>query len=263
MKSALILLSAITITIVTVACASRNSHGQSPKPHGENHDEIYQVSTFGGLTAGALEGTVTYAALMRKGDFGIGTFSGLDGEMWALDGRYYQILADGTARPVDPQWEAPFATLKFFAPDMEFEFEKELACTDLYKTIDSQLPTLNVPYAFRIEGKFAWVRTRSVARKEKPYPSLEEIIRSQVEQEFGGSGPVNGTLVGYRFPKYLGGVNLAGYHLHFLNDTRTLGGHLLDCRVLDVAVAADRASGVRISLPKTGEFDRVSLGEQP
>ena len=33
-----------------------------------------------------------------------------------------------------------------------------------------------------------------------------------------------------RSPAWVGGLNVPGYHRHFLSDDRTVGGHVLDCR---------------------------------
>ena len=54
-------------------------------------------------------------------------------------------------------------------------------------------------------------------------------------QIFPGSVPIyrGGTLVGVRCPSWVGGLNVPGYHWHFLSEDRTVGGHVLDCRVLE------------------------------
>ncbi len=243
------------------ACASRTDTTAD-----SGADGIFQLGTFNGLLAGALEGTVTYGELEKHGDFGTGTFDGLDGEMWAMDGRFYRIQADGTAAPADPGITSPFIALKKFRPDQTEQIsaprlngtQAPLPCAELYRTLDSKLPTLNVPYAVHVSGRFEYVKTRSVAKKQKPYPSADEIIRSQVEKEWTG---VEGDMVGFRFPAYLAGTQMPGYHLHFLNTARTNGGHVLDCRISDVTVRLDRASGVRIAYPPGGgEYDRVDLG---
>ena len=54
---------------------------------GHRHSsEIYQTSTMGALLGGVYEGDVTIGELLRHGDFGLGTFNRLDGEMLVLDG---------------------------------------------------------------------------------------------------------------------------------------------------------------------------------
>ena len=244
-------LTALLALLLMAACA----HWGAQKPEPET-DNIYQYQTFGGLLAGALEGVLPYSVLQEKGDFGIGTFDGLDGEMWALDGNFYQILSDGKAVPVTAGQKAPFATVKRFRADLIIRFDEPLSCVELFDKLDALLPTLNVPYAVRIGGEFAGLKTRSVAKKFRPYPGIEEILRSQIEREFVD---IHGDLVGFRFPGYLAGVQVAGYHLHFLNDARTEGGHMLHCRIRDVTASIDRAAGLKIAYGTGGEFDALKL----
>ena len=37
--------------------------------------------------------------------------------------------------------------------------------------------------------------------------------------------------MGFRSPAWVGELNVPGYPWHFLSDDRTVGGHVLDCRV--------------------------------
>ena len=46
-------------------------------------------------------------------------------------------------------------------------------------------------------------------------------------------------MLGFRFPAYAEGIEVAGYHLHFISDDRARGGHVLDSRA---------AAGLRVRL---------------
>ena len=76
--------------------------------------ELYQVSTIEALTAGLYSPEGSFADLARHGDFGLGTFVDLDGEMVALDGAFYQVKSDGTVHVVPPTAKTPFAEVVFF-----------------------------------------------------------------------------------------------------------------------------------------------------
>jgi acetolactate decarboxylase len=52
-------------------------------------DTLFQVSTIDALLAGAYDGDITFKELGKHGDFGLGTFQSLDGEMVELDGSFY------------------------------------------------------------------------------------------------------------------------------------------------------------------------------
>ena len=64
--------------------------------------EVTQISTYPALEKGLYDGDVTYAQLAQAGDFGIGTFDSMDGEMIALAGQFYQARSDGSVRRAGP-----------------------------------------------------------------------------------------------------------------------------------------------------------------
>jgi len=78
---------------------------------------LFQVSTSGALVRGVYQRAVSVEVLKQHGDFGLGTFDDLDGEMAVLEGRVYQARADGTVREVPDSATAPFAVITSFEPD--------------------------------------------------------------------------------------------------------------------------------------------------
>lgn len=248
----------LLFVFLLAGCAS-HPRITAKNPAGCISDEIVQIGTFGALLAGALEGAVPYGEIRQFGDFGVGTFDGLDGEMLADRGRFVQIRADGRAYPVTDSQRAPFATVKCFQPDLTAELGTQPDWQEFQKALDALIPAPNLPVAIRIRGRFRYVKTRSVARKLKPYPPLTEIIRTQPEFEHRD---VEGLMAGFRFPSYLSGINLPGWHLHFLNSEEAEGGHVLEAVPLAVTVEIDTVSGLRVLFPSSGEFHEVVLGEE-
>ena len=61
---------------------------------------LFQVSTSGALVQGVYERAVSSTFLLKYGDFGLGTFDNLDGEMVVLDGGIYQVRSDGTVNKI-------------------------------------------------------------------------------------------------------------------------------------------------------------------
>ncbi len=96
------------------------------------------------------------------------------------------------------------------------------------------LPSVENPCAIRIDGHFKSVKVRSVPRQEKPYQGLEDAVKHQTEFQLKN---VSGTLVGFRFPHYMDGVNVPGYHFHFITADKKAGGHALDCCATGVGSA--------------------------
>jgi len=77
---------------------------------------VYQIGTIRSLLTGVYEGDLRFDELAHYGDFGLGTFDGVSGEMVALDGHFYRIDAEGRAHAVDPEMKTPFAVVAHFKP---------------------------------------------------------------------------------------------------------------------------------------------------
>ena len=217
----------------------------------EHEDVLFQTSTINALLEGIYDGEMTCQRLKQYGDLGIGTFNDLDGEMIGLEGKFYQIKADGKAYLAEGSMRTPFAVVTFFESDKAVLLDKSLDYGQLKPYVDSVLPTKNIFYALRIEGSFDYVKTRSVPRQNKPYPPLVEVVKNQPTFEFHN---LKGTIVGFRCPGYVKGINVPGYHLHFISEDRKIGGHLLECRVRNVRIGIDYTSEFHLTLPESAEF---------
>ena len=218
--------------------------------------QLFQTSTLQALMAGVYDGDLTFHELARHGDFGLGTFDGLDGEMIALDGTFYQIKADGRVSPVAGSMTTPFAEVTFFKAGRTHMIEAPLNYQQILDYIDRLLPSPNLPYAIRIEGRFTSVKTRSIPRQQKPYPPLAQAAAKQAVFELAN---IKGVIVAFRHPAYLAGVNMPGYHCHFITADRQAGGHLLDCRVEGATVAVDAVPNFSLRLPDNQEFLHTDL----
>lgn len=219
-------------------------------------DTLTQVSTIDAILNGLYEGVITYGELKDYGDFGIGTFAGLDGEMVALGGEFYQIKADGIAYPVNDDMTTPFACVIFFDADREMPVREGMNYTQFREYLEGSINEKNIFHAVKLEGSFSYVKTRSVPGQEKPYPPLVEVTANQPTFEFND---VKGTIVGFCSPEYVEGLNVPGYHLHFITADRKAGGHVLEFIVKDAKLTVDYTSELHIILPNTEEFNRLDL----
>jgi len=270
-KILLIFLILLSVTLVS-GCSSSgdNFSGNSgttdvnPESVGESGfdssdiDVLYQISTIDALLQGVYEGILPVAELETHGDFGIGTFDGLEGEMIALDGNYYQIKTDGIAYPVSGEMTTPFATVTHFEADENLRLEEPANLTELEAFLDLYLPSENLFYAVRVDGNFSYIKARSVPRQEKPYPKLADAVSTQSVFEFEN---ISGTLVGFRTPEYVKGVNVPGYHLHFITADRSAGGHVLELEMENGDASLDITSAFFMELPTSGDFCNVELGQ--
>jgi acetolactate decarboxylase len=219
-------------------------------------DILTQVSTIDAILNGLYEGVITYGELKDYGDFGIGTFAGLDGEMVALDGEFYQIKTDGIAYPVNNAMTSPFACVIFFDADRGMPVCEGMNYTQFRDYLKGSITEKNIFHAVKIEGSFSYVKTRSVPGQEKPYPPLVEVTANQPTFEFQD---IKGTIVGFWSPEYVEGLNVPGYHLHFITADRKAGGHVLEFVVKDAKLTVDYTSELHLILPNTEAFNSLDL----
>ena len=209
-------------------------------------DTLYQVNSFSHFSEGNYEGFYSYSDILEKGDFGIGTFDQLNGEMVLLDGEAYRIEANGDAIKVDDNETAPVATFCHFDDDLVFEIQN-LDLDMLKAEIDSRLPNLNLFYAVKIEGEFFSLLTRSIYPQEEPYRKLEEVVKEEVRRE---SSNVRGTIVGFRAPAHIEQPLWKSYHMHFISGDYSFGGHVHNATVGKVTVTVDIISDLQLILNK-------------
>jgi acetolactate decarboxylase len=220
--------------------------------------EVYQTSTMGALLDGVYDGDVTIRELLRHGDFGLGTFNGLDGEMLVVDGVCYQLRGDGSASVADPEQRTPFAVVTWFAADRAFDVSAPVDRAELKARIDESLPSANLIVAVRVTGDFSVIRTRTVTEQHRPYRPFTEATEDQQELTFTD---VTGTLAGFRMPDYEQGISVAGYHSHFVDAEYHHGGHALDYRLARGRVEVCLRSDLHLSLPRTPEFLAAELNK--
>ena len=85
---------------------------------------------------------------------------------------------------------------------------------------------------------------------------------------------VRGTLAGFRFPDFARGLNVPGFHLHFLTEDRRPGGHVLDLELERGELAIDASAQFHLELPtdpislradlshvRTDELDQAERGK--
>ena len=217
--------------------------------------ELYQTSLMSALMAGIYEGDMTYGELHKHGDFGLGTFNDLDGEMVGFDGMFYQVRSDGSARPVTDDQKTPFAVVTFFQPERELNLVQPMTKSDLLAMIE-KATVANLFSAVRVDGTFDEVRMRTVQRQTRPFPPLTEAAKHQAEKVFTN---VEGTLAGFRSPTYAQGIGVAGFHLHFLRQDKQAGGHALDYRLRAGKVQICTVHNLRVELPTSAEFLKTNL----
>lgn len=216
---------------------------------------LYQVSTSSALVRGVFGGTVTVRDLLEHGDFGLGTFAGLDGEMIVTEGQCYRITAMGRVSVAEPHREVPFALITTFSPDIRSEIG-EADLDAMLAHVDTLRSSENLFVGIRAHGTFHQLTMRAICRAE-PGETLLQATEHQSKFEVAS---VEGTLVGFWTPEHAQSLGIPGYHLHFVSGDRTVGGHVLGLKAAGLAIDLHTESDLHIAFPETEEFMRANLG---
>jgi len=220
---------------------------------------IYQVSTSGALVQGVYQGCVQVGDILRHGDFGLGTFDGLDGEGILLDGRCWQARNDGSLVAVPAETLSPFWVVTRFRADETLALEGIRSWADLTSRLEAHRPSDNVFTAIRIRGTFKAIKIR-VACKAAPGTDL---VRATSQQAEFGFVDLPGTLVGFWTPSFARTINVPGYHLHLLSDDFTHGGHVLEIQADALTVDLHNEGHMQVALPDTAAFLAADLSGDP
>jgi len=219
--------------------------------------KTFQYSTINSLLNGNYNGSFSLEELRKHGDFGIGTYQNLDGEMLLLDGIFYQIRADGNIAKPEAAFKTPFAVVTNFSKDIVCKTGG--AVTDLkalYELLDKNIPTVNLVFAVRIEADCAYIKTRSVPAQEKPFKPLVAVTKDQPLFEYKN---IKGVLAGFRFPAFAENINVPEYHFHFISEDRTKGGHVLEVKLKSAEIQISASHNFELCLPGTEEFYKSNI----
>ena len=223
-------------------------------------NRMYQVSTLQALALGYSRAVITVGDLLVQGDTGLGTFEDVNGEMILMDGHCYRADQDGNVTEVAPETGVPFAAVARLFGEQQFSMKDmpdiESVREELTKKIEERFG-LNSMHVVTIEGHFSKVDARSEAPYRSQHVTLKEMLL-QTQKAFVFED-IQGTLVGVYFPDYMDGINMPGWHLHFLTEDRSKGGHVFDVSVREGEAKVDKISSMVIDLPKEAAFDTYAL----
>ena len=240
----------VILILVGIIIGSTIAYGESfsnRKSLKSGNNEIFQVSTWNSFYNGNFEGKYFIGNLKRHGNTGIGSISGVDGEMMVLNGVAYQAKPDGHIYIVNNTAKTPFAIITFFKANKVVIVNKEMNSTEFEEYLNSKLPSKNLFYSIKVIGTFDSIKARSVEKQIKPYTTLAEVYKNH--QTVFNFNDINGTMVGFWYPSYASGVNKNEYHFHFLSEDKQDGGHVLNFKVKKVIVKIDYIPNIHVLLP--------------
>jgi len=222
----------------------------------------FQAGTLSSLMDGHFGGDATIGEILEHGDLGIGTVQHLGGELVIVDGEAFVVDGHGVVSAVLPDTPTPFAVVCRFSPLAEIELSGPLGLSGLRDCLDAAISVPLSVLAVRVDGEFADLVLRSVHAQHPPYPSLLEVTEHQTEWTVRSSV---GSLVGFRFPNQAAGVEVPGYHFHFISDDRSVGGHVLGLTLVSGLASVDGVDDLHVELPAhiglgvPGAADRAAI----
>jgi acetolactate decarboxylase len=222
--------------------------------------KLFQVGALCGFIDKVYQGDHTMNDLALKGNFGIGTFDLVHGEMIGFDGKFYRVIEDGIARKVDPNHKTPFAWVVDFEETHTFTLDDIKSFDHFAESFDSKIPSHNFIYAYRIECPIEHIQFRAEACQPRPFRPLAETFPS-VQKNFELSN-VSGIIAGFRFPEYFSTLNIPGHHMHFLEPELMQGGHIFDIKFKKAAVSVCAIKNYELALVDSQAFADLNIGEQ-
>ena len=221
---------------------------------------MYQVSTLQALALGYSRAVIKVGELLQEGNTGLGTFEDVNGEMIVMDGQCFRADQNGNITVVSAETGVPFAAVANLYGKQQFTLRNmpdiESIRTELTRKIEENFG-LNSMHIVKIEGAFEKVDARSEAPYRSHHITLKEVLE-QTQKAFIFEN-IYGSLVGVYFPDYMDGINMPGWHLHFLSADQSKGGHVFDASIREGTVKVDKITNIMIRLPKEPAFDTYSL----
>jgi acetolactate decarboxylase len=219
-------------------------------------EEAYQLSALSSLLAGAYDGISTVEEVLGHGDFGLGTFDRLDGEMVVLDGRVFRSIPGGPSNPVSGATLTPFAVVTAFHPQQVLDIPAGQSYAQLQATLDALPFSPSRILAVRVDGHFRSMHVRSEPPQTPPYRPLAEVLKEQ--QVVVAFDDTDGSLIGFRFPPTASSINVPGWHFHFISSDRKRGGHVFELTTGATRASVEEISELRILFPARAPAGAIS-----
>lgn len=216
---------------------------------------LYQYSIFNAIMDGIGDDGPTIGELSGKGDYGLGTFRQMDGEMIMIAGEVYQVTADGGVMKRTDDITLPFAQVTRFRPVNE----REIGSLDdelLRAALSGNHPSCkNLFVAIRIDGFFEEISTHIVRKQDFSGQPGVELIKKMKKEMLRN---VSGTAFGFLSPQHAG-FSSPGVHMHFISSDRQSAGHMRSFKMVQGTLSSCVIHNVQLELPKSSAFNDVEF----
>ena len=230
----------------------------APAP-AKDRETIYQIALLQSLAMGYFDGSISVKDLKTHGDTGIGTFTGLNGEMIVLDGVVYRANRDCKINVMGDKEGVPFSNVTFFEKDFSVKLADVADKAAFEKILDEAVNKhgRNSFYMVKVSGTFNEILIRSEEGvKEPPYPTLVEALKTQNEIT---PKNISGTIVGLYCPDFMSSLNSTGWHFHFISSNKKIGGHVLGLNLKSGEAQFDKTDAFKMDVPKKKNFHALNF----
>lgn len=220
---------------------------------------LYQFSLLQSLAQGNFDGFTPLSEVKRRGNTGIGTFDGLNGELIAIGGTFYRSRGDGSIELPGENETVPFCCVTDFKEDVNFDVSGAEDFAALQSLLNERVSKSgkNLFHMAVVSGFFPYIRARSIDKQRKPYARLDEALAAgQIEKDYRD---ISGTLVGLYCPSFARGINSPGWHFHFISEDKKYGGHVLKVSTARASAALSAMPDYSLILPEQGAFQEMDL----
>ncbi len=259
MKIKNLFLTAVLFAALTGCSLSHSAKNQTLPAQQNDTNTLFQVSTLQALMQGYYYPVSTVGELKANGDFGIGCFEGVNGELIMLDGTVYQAIYDSSLLVPKDATTVPYATVTFFKNNINKNLKNITSISNLMEQLNKIVNKngKNLFYFVRIDGTFDSVKYRSEYVQKKPYKPLAKAM--ETDQTFFDKQNDKGTIVGLYCPDFMDKLNSPGWHFHYVNSDRKNGGHLLEVSAKKAAVQLSKKINFTMKLTEDKKFQNLPL----
>ncbi len=197
---------------------------------------------------------LTVGDARRHGDFGVGEYELLDGEVTGVDGAFFRQTAEGKLLPLADHERLCFASVTRFRPIGRLDLAGPQTETTVQPLFLEAFKTSNTIFAMRIDGFFESVTATAIPRQACPCLTFDKVGHTPFS-----FSQLDGTLVAFYTPAYLAQTAIGGFHFHFLAADRTGGGHVTGFTLRQGVAQWQRIETFALHLPRSEAFDNAHI----
>jgi len=222
----------------------------------EGEGIMTQASTVNAVLQGIYDGEMTFGDLKKYGNFGVGYFDKMGGEVLAVDGVFYRIKSDGLTEVVQDSDKTPFFAVTSFTANTDNFTNRKFDYEGFKEYLLTMMPRKKSFYAVKATGVFDSIDARTFLRQAAPYPAIDQVIDTQTEIKYTNT---EGTLIGFYTPEYMEGISIPGFHFHFISKDKSRGGHVRSISVNQITIEFIELPILQIIFPTNTQYQEANL----